>query len=65
VQVHRVAKNIIEMEVWQPVKDTPNKLHRLDHAILRRFRWYLNANDPLLILCNHSYHSQAGILVRF
>jgi hypothetical protein len=40
VQVHRVAKNIIEMEVWQPVKDTPNKLHRLDHAILRRGRMY-------------------------
>ena len=40
VQVHRVAKNIIEMEVWQPVKDTPNKLHRLDHAILRRGRLY-------------------------
>ena len=40
VQVHRVAKNIIEMEVWQPVKDTPNNLHRLDHAILRRGRMY-------------------------
>lgn len=40
VQVHRVAKNIIEMEVWQPVKDTPNTLHRLDHAILRRGRLY-------------------------
>lgn len=40
VQVHRVAKNIIEMEVWQPVKDTPDKLHRLDHAILRRGRMY-------------------------
>lgn len=40
VQVHRVAKNIIEMEVWQPVKDTPNRLHRLDHAILRRGRLY-------------------------
>jgi hypothetical protein len=40
VQVHRVAKNIIDMEVWQPVKDTPNKMHRLDHAILRRGRLY-------------------------
>lgn len=40
VQVHRLAKNIFEMEVWQPVKDTPNKLHRLDHAILRRGRLY-------------------------
>src|SRR5258705_2062660 len=40
VQVQRVAKNIIEMEVWQPVKDTPNNLHRLDHAILRRGRMY-------------------------
>lgn len=40
VQVHRLAKNVIEMEVWQPVKDTPNKLHRLDHAILRRGRMY-------------------------
>jgi hypothetical protein len=40
VQVHRVARNIIEMEVWQPVKDTQDKLHRLDHAILRRGRMY-------------------------
>jgi len=40
VQVHRLAKNIFEMEVWQPVKDTPNKLHRIDHAILRRGRLY-------------------------
>ena len=40
VQVHRVAKNIIEMEVWQRVKDSSNKLHRLDHAILRRGRLY-------------------------
>jgi hypothetical protein len=40
VQVHRVAKNIIEIEVWQPLKDTQNKLHRLDHAILRRGRMY-------------------------
>lgn len=34
------AKNIFAIEVWQPVKDTPNKLHRLDHAILRRGRLY-------------------------
>lgn len=40
VQVHRVAKNIIEMEVWQPVKDSQNKLHRLDHAIVHRGRLY-------------------------
>ena len=40
VQVHRLSKNIIEMEVWQPVKDTQDKLHRLDHAILRRGRMY-------------------------
>jgi hypothetical protein len=40
VQVHRLAKNIFEMEVWQPVKDTQEKLHRLDHAILRRGRMY-------------------------
>jgi hypothetical protein len=40
VQVHRLSKNIFEMEVWQPVKDTPNRLHRLDHAILRRGRLY-------------------------
>jgi hypothetical protein len=40
VQVQCLAKNIFEMEVWQPVKDTPNKLHRLDHAILRRGRLY-------------------------
>jgi hypothetical protein len=40
VQVHRLAKNIFEMEVWQPVKDSANKLHRLDHAILHRGRLY-------------------------
>ena len=40
VQVHRVAKNIIEMEVWKPVKDTQDKLHRLDYSILRRGRMY-------------------------
>jgi hypothetical protein len=40
VQVHRLAKNIFEMEVWQPIKDTPNRLHRLDYAILRRGRMY-------------------------
>jgi hypothetical protein len=40
VQVHRLAKNIFEMEVWQPVKDSANKLNRLDHAILHRGRLY-------------------------
>jgi hypothetical protein len=40
VQVHRVAKNIIEMEVWQPVKNSQDKLNRLDHAILLRGRLY-------------------------
>jgi hypothetical protein len=40
VQVHRLAKSVFEMEVWQPVKGTPNKLHRLDYAILRRGRMY-------------------------
>jgi hypothetical protein len=40
VQVHRLAENIFEMEVWQPIKDSPSKLHRLDHAILRRGRMY-------------------------
>lgn len=40
VQVHRLARNVFEMEVWQPVTDTPKNLHRLDHAILRRGRLY-------------------------
>lgn len=48
VQVHRLAKNIFEMEVWQPVKDTPNRLHRLDHAILRRGRLYTLACGSLI-----------------
>lgn len=40
VQVHRVAKNTIEMEIWQPAKGTQDKLHRLDHAIVHRGRLY-------------------------
>jgi hypothetical protein len=40
IQVHRLAKNVIDMEVWQPVKDSTDKLHRWDHAILHRARLY-------------------------
>ena len=38
IQVHRRAKHIVEMEVWQPVKDT--WLHRLDRYIVHRARVY-------------------------
>ena len=40
IQVHRLAKNTIELEVWQPVKDTMERLHRIDHAIVHRARVY-------------------------
>lgn len=48
VQVHRLAKNSFEMEVWRSVKDTANNLHRLDQAILRRGRMYtLGCGPPI------------------
>lgn len=40
IQVHRLAKNTIEIEVWQPGKDTTGRLHRIDHAIVHRARVY-------------------------
>lgn len=40
IQVHLLAKNVIDMEVWQPLKDSTDKLHRWDHAILHRARLY-------------------------
>jgi hypothetical protein len=38
IQMHRLAKHIVEMEVWQPANDT--LLHRLDRYIVRRARVY-------------------------
>lgn len=40
IQVHRLAKNTIELEVWQPGKDTTERFHRIDHAIVHRARVY-------------------------
>ena len=40
IQVHRRAKHIVEMEVWQPAKDTKEWLHRLDRYIVHRARVY-------------------------
>jgi len=40
IQVHRLAKDIVEMEVWQPTKDHKEWLNRLDYTILHRARVY-------------------------
>lgn len=40
IQVHRRAKHIVEMEVWQPAKNTKEWLHRLDRYIVHRARVY-------------------------
>ena len=48
VQVHRLSKNVFEMEVWQAIKNTGNKLHRIDHAILRHGRLYTLACGSLI-----------------
>ena len=40
IQVHRLATHILEVEVWQPDKDTKEWLHRLDHFIVHHARVY-------------------------
>lgn len=40
IQVHRLAKNTIELQVWQAGKDTMERFHRIDHSIVYRARVY-------------------------
>lgn len=64
IQVHRLAKNTIELEVWQPVKDTTERLHRIDHAIVHRARVYtlscgslINNKDADKATCQKFFNS--------
>lgn len=64
IQVHRVARNTIELEVWQPGKDTTEKLHRIDHAIVHRARVYtlscgslINNKDADKATCRKFFNS--------
>jgi hypothetical protein len=40
VQIHRLEKNLIETELWQPVGDTGVQINYLRRSILRRARVY-------------------------
>lgn len=48
VQVHRLAKNIVEMEVWQPVKNTNQWNNRIDHSVVHHGRMYTLGCGSLL-----------------
>lgn len=64
IQVHRRAKHIVEMEVWQPAKDTKEWLHRLDRYIVHRARVYtlgcgslINKKEVDKLTCRKFYNS--------
>lgn len=64
IQVHRLAKNTIELELWQPGKDTTEKFHRIDHAIVHRARVYtlscgslINNKDADKATCRKFFNS--------
>lgn len=63
LQVHRLTKNTIELEVLQPGKDT-ERLHRIDHAIVHRARVYtlscgslINNKDADKATCKRFFNS--------
>jgi len=48
VQTHRLAKNIIESELWQPVTATGANINSLRRSILRRARVYTLGCGPAI-----------------
>src|SRR5947209_3507772 len=40
VQIHRLAKNVVEMELWQTVEETKADINYLERDVLRRGRVY-------------------------
>jgi len=64
IQVHRLAKNTIELQVWQSGKDTTERFHRIDHAIVHRARIYtlscgslINNKDADKAACKKFFNS--------
>lgn len=64
VQVHRLAKNIVEMEIWQTVKETGGNQNYLNRSILRRGRVYTLGCGSLIagrevdkVLCRRFFDS--------
>ena len=48
VQVRRLSRNTIKLEVWQPGIDTTERLHRIDHSIVHRARVYTMSCGSLI-----------------
>jgi len=48
VQTHRLAKNIIESELWQTLPNNAGKINYLRRSIMRRSRVYTLACGPVI-----------------
>ena len=68
VQVHRLAKNIVEMEFWRTVEGTGENINYLDRSILQRGRIYnlgcgsiISAREVDKLVCRKFFNSMRFI----
>jgi hypothetical protein len=64
VQVHRLAKNVVQSEIWQDVPETNSKINYLRRSIIRQARiytlacgWVVNEKSVDKAICSRFFGS--------